>query len=336
MHDALRVIAAASAGLVTSQDVTRTDVPRSAVRWALECGDLVSLRPGAWCDAAVWAAADPRGRHRLAVAAAQRQRPRAVAVAQSAAVLLDLPLPADPPPAPLLLEPRDSTRRGGDGGPRGLARRAWLDDSEVTSTHDGLRVTSSQRTVVDLARHLELPWALAAADAAMSRGTTREQLLTAAERNPCAPGHLRAVVVAHRADPRPESPLESLARGVLIDLGVTAAEPQRWVRTSSGRYRVDLVLAEWRTIVEADGKVKYVDPWLALAPGEKDWQDKLRRDHLLEEGYEVVRFVMADARRPLAWGRRLARAALRAHVRSGTPTSPDLVRFAAEMAVNWP
>ena len=333
MDGRLVALAAADCGLVTVPTAQRAGIPRAVLRWAHERGELTRLRSGIWCPTPLWESLGLRGRHRLAVAAAQRKRPRGVAVAQSAAVLLGLPLPDDPPLAPLLLEPRDADRRGGDGGPAGLARRAWLDPDEVWVLPDGLRVTAPARTVVDLARHLELPWALAAADVARSRwrATTR-RLLEAAARNPCAPGHPGAVLVAKEADPRSESPLESVARGVMIMLGLPRAQPQAWVRCVRRRYRVDLRVEECWTVVEADGKVKYRDP---DEPGEQDWLDKRRRDDLHDTGYEVVRFVAADAHHPHAWGRRCVRAFERAHERRGLRyqgSRPDWLRIWPESA----
>jgi len=318
VDDRLMTLAVAEGGLVTFAGALRLGISRAALRWACTSGDLTRLRRGAWCPTELWEALDLRARHRLAVAAALRHRPHATAVAQSAAVLLDLPLPGDPPTTPLLVEPRDPGRRGGDGGRAALARRAWLDVDEVWTTPDGLRVTAPARTVIDLARHLELPWALAAADAARSHWrTTNAQLLEAAARNPCAPGHPAGVLVAWEADERPESPLESVARGVMLQLSLTRPEPQVWIPCARRRYRVDLLVEQCWTVVEADGKVKYRDPTRERQPGDQDWLDKRRRDDLHDSGYEVIRFVMADAHHPTAWGRRCIRSFERAHERRG-------------------
>lgn len=194
---------------------------------------------------------------------------------------------------------------------------------EVVTTPDGIRVTMPARTVVDLARHVSFPWALAAADCALRRRiATRAQLEAAAARNPTAPGHPAAVLVARHASDKPESALESVNRGVMIELGLPVPEPQVVLGDQMRSYRVDLLVAECWTVVESDGKVKYDDATATVDPAERVWLDKRRRDYLHDWGYEVVRFVMADQRDPTAWGRRCVRSFDRAHEQRGLPT-PD-------------
>jgi hypothetical protein len=318
----LAAVAAAHHGLVTAADAGAAGITRACLRWAASGGSLVRLAPAVWCPADVWAAAGVRERHRLRVRAVQARHPSAAACAESAAVALGLPLPADPPPDPRWLAARDPSRRGGDGcTPSARGRRAWLGEDEVRTTADGIRTTTPARTIVDLARHLSFPWALAAADAARRfHGTTTQQLLDAAARNPCAPGHPAAVLCARYADPKAESPLESVARGVMIQLELPLPRLQVEIGRGYKLYRADLLVDEHWTVVEADGKVKYrdVDP----TADERVWNDKRRRDDLHDWGYETVRFVMADAGRPRPWGRRCVRSFERAYERRGLPT-PD-------------
>ncbi|MFP5333789.1 MAG: type IV toxin-antitoxin system AbiEi family antitoxin domain-containing protein [Actinomycetes bacterium] len=316
MDARLGALAAQHHGLVTATDAEAAGVTRACVRWAVERGDLMRLATGVWCLRQVWDASDTRGRHVLRLRAAQHRRPRAVACAESAAVVLGLPLPVVPPD-PRLTVARQPPRHGGSGR-RGSARgrRAWLTDDEVVVVR-GLRVTTPARTVVDLSRHVSFPWALAAGDAAMRfLGVDADMLRDATRRNPCAPGHPKSVLVARHADPRPESALESVTRGVMIKLALPVAEPQVVVQ----RYRVDLLVRECWTVVEADGKVKYNDNDPTAA--ERVWLDKRRRDDLHDCGHEVVRFVMDDQRAPIAWGRRCVRSFDRAYERRGLPT-PD-------------
>lgn len=320
MDPELAALAAEHHGVVTLADAERRRLTRAGVRWGVERGDLMRLATGAWCPREVWEASDERQRHLLRVRAAQSRRPRAVACAESAAVVLGLPLQTVPPDARLTVA-RQPPRHGGSGR-RGSARgrRAWLDDDEVVVV-DGVRVTTPARTVVDLSRHASFPWALAAGDAAMRLlGISADQLREAADRNPCAPGHPRAVLVARHADKRAESALESVARGVMIHLGLPPAEPQVVLQQDGLRYRVDLLVRTCWTVVEADGKVKYRDNDPTAA--QRVWLDKRRRDDLHDWGHEVVRFVMADERHPVAWGRRCVRSFNRAYERRGL-TTPD-------------
>lgn len=156
----------------------------------------------------------------------------------------------------------------------------------------------------------------------MNRQLVALELQGRAARNPTAPGHPTAVLVAQHASDKPESALESVNRGVMIELGLPVPEPQVVLGDRLRSYRVDLLVAECWTVVESDGKVKYDDTTATVDPAERVWLDKRRRDYLHDWGYEVVRFVMADQRNPTAWGRRCVRSFERAHERRGLPT-PD-------------
>lgn len=319
MDAGLLAIAASNSGLITTEDVAKAGLTRACVRWAGENGKLVRLAVGVWSPRDGWEQLDPRAQHLMKVRAGQHRRPGAVACAESAAVIHGLPLPGDPPDEPRMLAARDPSRRGGDGYKGGgLGRRAWLGDDEVERPEDGVRVTTPARTVVDLARHLPFPWSLAAADAARRfLGTTTSALSQAADRNPNAPGHPAAVLVAKHADGAAESALESVARGVMIQLALPLPRLQVELGRGWALYRADLLVAEHWTVIEADGKVKYADDD-STAPG-RVWQDKRRRDDLHDWGYEVVRFVMADLNDTRAWGRRCLRSFERAYERRGLP-----------------
>jgi hypothetical protein len=307
--DRAAALVAAGGGVLSAQQAGAGGLPQDALEWATRRGHLRRLRRGFYTTAMYWETSDPIQRHRLMMTSAQRAVPEAVAVADSAAVVLGLPVPAVPDPPRLTLARRigRSGGRGREGGTRG--RRALLDDDEVI-VYRGLRVTHPARTVVDCARHLSRPWALAVADVARRDwGLDRGALVGAAERNPRAPGHRAAVWAAHYARPEPESPLESLARATVILGGHPAPVPQIWVPTDRGLFRVDL-MDEVGVVIEADGKVKYNGP-------EDVWKEKVRQDAIRRRGHEVVRFTMADHHRPDRWLTEYRRAV--ALLRTSTP-----------------
>jgi very-short-patch-repair endonuclease len=308
-------------GLATVTDLERDGVTLSALRWALRRGDVVRVAPGTVAEAAYWHGLDPRSRHvsRLRIALA-RHGPGAAAAAASAAVVWDLPVENGPPSSPVIVRGR-SRRRPEHGGRARTAvrRRAWVDDDEITEVA-GVRVTSLVRTAVDVARTVEVPWGLAVMDAVLGRGVPRAVLEAGRRRSARAPGSRRAALVITHADPRAESALESVARGVMLMLGLPVPDLQVAVSASGRRYRVDLLVREFRTVVEVDGKAKYVGDG---ADPERSWQEKRRRDHLLERGYEVERFVAADYWHPQRWGRSLLRAFHRACRRHGLEP-PDI------------
>lgn len=304
-------------GLAAVGDLRRAGVSPGAIRWALRCGLVVRAAPGWVADAARWQQLDPSGRHlSLVVAAVGRAGGAAAATAESAAALWGLPLQDGVPAVPLLVRPRSRTRpEGGARAPAAVRRRAWLDDDEITQV-GGVPVTTLARTAVDMARTNEVPWGLAVADAVLRRGVAVTDLEDCVRRNVRAPGSRRARQVIGWADPRAESPLESVARGVVLLLGLPKPDLQVTVSAQGFTYRLDLLIREFRTVIEVDGKVKYEG---AGGDPERSWQDKRRRDHLVEDGYEVARFVMADYWRPQRWGRSVLRTFHRACQRHGLP-----------------
>ena len=161
----------------------------------------------------------------------------------------------------------------------------------------GVAVTSPARTVVDLARMLSPPRALAVADAALATGVVSgEALASVLQAQVGWPGGGRARRVVTTADPGAESPLESAVRWALAGVAGSGEPPvlQLALTGASGRrYRVDLCWPARRTVVEVDGRVKYDDPRRGSAR-DALWAEKRREDDLREAGWEVVRVVAAD------------------------------------------
>jgi hypothetical protein len=152
---------------------------------------------------------------------------------------------------------------------------------------------------------------LAIADAALARWPLDPaELIAAAEARPPAPGHLRIRWAVTHARPAVESPLESLARAVIVLARLPEPTPQVWVGTQLGQFRVDLLDEANRLITEADGKVKYTAP-------EALWQEKRREDALRKAGFEVVRFTMPDHHHPDPWLRTYREALKRGQHRFG-------------------
>jgi very-short-patch-repair endonuclease len=131
---------------------------------------------------------------------------------------------------------------------------------------------------------------------------------------PRAPGKRRAQWVVEHARSKIESPLESLARAAIVLAGYPEPVPQVWLSTRSGPYRVDLLDERNRVITEADGKLKYLTP-------DELWKEKRREDALRDEGFEVVRFTMADHHHPAPWLATYDRALARSGARTMPPKS---------------
>ena len=142
----------------------------------------------------------------------------------------------------------------------------------------GIPVLSVARTLVDLGRH-DRRDAIMAVDAALrERLVTRDDIDRSLEQAVGWPGVKQAREVLALADPRAESPLESLARLVLHDDGFPPPDDlQRWF----GHDRVDMVFDRQRLILEIDGLGKYRN----TTPAE----EKRRERRLRRYGYRVER-----------------------------------------------
>ncbi len=122
------------------------------------------------------------------------------------------------------------------------AHRARVPANDRTVRH-GLRVTTAERTVVDLACLLDPPHGLALVDAALRTGCVSESSLAsqlaATRRRRGVPGARR---VCAWGDHRAESPPESHTRWLFLASGLPPPEPQVRVQAPGGwpSYRLDL------------------------------------------------------------------------------------------------
>ena len=170
-----------------------------------------------------------------------------------------------------------------------------------------LTVTREARTVVDVARHDTFAAGLVLADAALRAGRcdVEELLQVLAD---CAgwPGIRKATAVVAHADPRAETPLESLSRAGMIICRIPLPELQQWLTGADGKsYRTDFLWRKHRLIGESDGRIKYASP-------EALWLEKQRQDALHRVGYRFVRWGWREAVNPFISLHPLIMSALRA------------------------
>ena len=100
------------------------------------------------------------------------------------------------------------------------------------------------------------------------------------------PGHRgvrRARQIIALADPRADSPAESVSRLYLDQLGVAVAIQVPVVGPTGANYRVDFEFVGQRAFGEVDGRVKYLDPTLRrgcsaeeIVLHEKEREDEIR------------------------------------------------------------
>lgn len=206
----------------------------------------------------------------------------------SAAVFHDLQLLGDWPEEPTLTLAAPSARR--------RLTSHGFPILPVPPAHLTGVVTSPARTVVDCARTYGRDAGLVTAESALRGGLDRARLDGVLADCAGWPGIVVAREVCAFADELSETALESLARLWCRDQGLPAPAQQRTVRTREGRFvaEVDFVWEEFRTVLETDGRKKYVPGVGDAAPDDVLWAEKLREDELRDCGLEVVRGYWRD------------------------------------------
>lgn len=123
------------------------------------------------------------------------------------------------------------------------------------------------------------------ADPGFRQGLIERAVATAVGAN--LRGVRRVINALKLADPRVETPLESLSWAAFLSAGILLPKPQALVRGESGTvWRVDF-LFEGRVIGECDGAIKY-------HAGHSLWQEKKRQMDLENAGYIVVRWTWEE------------------------------------------
>lgn len=171
-----------------------------------------------------------------------------------------------------------------------------LDDVEVV---DGIRLTSAVRTVVDVSREFGYRSGLVTADSALQAGASRADLLVAASSMSSTPHGPVMRAVAGAADGRAQTPIETLARILLINMGITDLELQVRISFPTGGWaEVDILSRGWQHVFETDGRLKYqaqLDPHGRPVTAEHVvWMEKKREDKLRGQALGLSRIFWAD------------------------------------------
>jgi very-short-patch-repair endonuclease len=163
--------------------------------------------------------------------------------------------------------------------------RSPLNETEAVERL-GFRLTTPQRTWRDLAATLAPPALLAATDQLLARGCAIGELETQLRLRPSGRGAARARAVLPVADPRAESPMESVLRWLLHAARVPAPELQHVIRTVGGEFRADFAWPGLMVLVEFDGAVHRESGVFV--------RDLRRQNALVAAGWTVLRFSAAD------------------------------------------
>lgn len=205
----------------------------------------------------------------------------------------------------------------------------------------GFVLTSAERTVFDLARSEPFPIALACADAYVKSAfrvrrrvdqaalqAWRDRMVDRADHMPRGRGMGAVRAIAAIADPLADSPLESVSRLRLLQLGLV---PELQVGVPSergGTYYLDFLFRELGVFGECDGKSKYTNPELrgGNTADEIVYAEKRRHDWIAgSQGLRGVRWGAPDTITAALLGRHLSAQGIRV---PGRPTR----RYGAQVA----
>lgn len=175
----------------------------------------------------------------------------------------------------------------------GLEPHEGLRVEDVTEVR-GLRVTTPERTWLDLTTSLSDADLLAVGDSMVRRGlTTPERLVEASVKERRRRQIVRARRLARLVRASVDSPPESKVRLALIDAGLPMPAVNPVVTDEAGQWigRPDLAYEELRVAIQYEGDVHRTNA--------KRWRADISRDEVLRQhGWEVVRVTADDLRRP--------------------------------------
>ncbi|WP_448626590.1 DUF559 domain-containing protein [Geodermatophilus sp. URMC 64] len=203
----------------------------------------------------------------------------------TAAALLGIEVPMQPPdPRADLIVPRGSRA---ENRPDRRIHRDQLPDDDVMRL-SALPITTPARTWRDLASILLPSALLAVTDQLLAGRCTREELQSQLLRRPRGRGSARARAVLPVADPRAESPMESVLRWLIHQAGLPVPELQFVVRDPAGVFlgRADLAWPDRKVLVEFDGNVHRERGVFV--------NDLRRQNALIAAGWVILRFTSAD------------------------------------------
>lgn len=239
-------------------------------------GALKRLARGVYVETARWDALPPWEKQLVRVHAALATDPRRVICGESAATALGVLIAYPDRPVHLLVNEGTSREY------RGIRTHVSVDPREIIMI-DGIRLTSSVTTVVDLARSRPPAEALAYADALLriDAAVRPASLLALNESLRSGRGRRQARWALERATGTPESVLESASLAVIEWLGYEAPILQQEFFFEGHLDRADFYWPNANIIGEADGDVKYSsdlgDPARAIVD-EKRRENRLRRN----------------------------------------------------------
>ena len=294
MKPGLLTIATEQHGLVTRAQAREAGYRGPELRGLTATrGAWVVVRRGVYIDRTTWSALSELHQWKLRDRAALLTGRSPVELSHdSAARLHGLPL--------VLLEHElTHVTRGDVQGSRtehGVKHHRGPLPSPGRVTLEGLAATGLARTALDVAREHGLSAGLAACDAAARQGARKQDFTRELSTMSHWPGVTAARDAAELADPRAENAAESLARLLVLEVGIGEPEPQFALLLYDRVVWCDLRVGNH--VFEFDGRIKYVgraDGGVSLRPAEEVvWAEKERERLICAEGLGVSRIIWSD------------------------------------------
>lgn len=294
MRPELAAKAAQQGGLVTRRQAVEAGYRERELRTLTATHDAwVIVRRGVYVERSLWEATNETGQWTLRDRAAHLTLTKPHAMSHdSAARLLGLEMLNVRRPLSHIVRPGVGGSRTEHGVKHHLARVAPRDVASV----DGIDVTGLARTALDLGREHGFDAGAVAVDGAMRRGVTRRQLkdeLAMMENWPHISSARAAVDVG---DSGAETVGETMARLLVLELGIGRPATQFAVRIPSGVAWCDLLVG--CHVFEFDGRVKYrrvENGGVADRPVEDVvWDERKRQQEICSLGLGMSRILWSD------------------------------------------
>jgi hypothetical protein len=333
MRPELIARAAQQGGLVTRRQAIRAGYRERELRTLTAThGAWVPVRRGVYVDRSLWEALDETGQWTLRDRAAHLTMTKPHVMSHdSAARLLGLEMLNAKRPLSHIVRPGVGGSRTEHGVKHHLSR---VSPREV-ETVDGIRVTGLARTALDIGREHGFEAGAVAVDGAMRRGVTRKQLVEELELMENWPHITSSRAAVDVGDAGAETVGETMARLLVLELGIGRPSTQFAVSIRSGVAWCDLRVG--CHVFEFDGRIKYhrvVNGGVADRPVEDVlWDERQRQQEICALGLGMSRIIWSDF---YGAARDRARHRLREEYtvterRYGSELPEGLARFAEEM-----
>jgi hypothetical protein len=264
--------------IITVRGTARTSGERTAISRDAERGLLLRIGPGRYVERLAFESLSPEQQHIVRMRAADAVSPEPLVFSHwSAAVVLGLPVLRS-----RLRNVHVTIPEGSDLHRQGVtAHRHRVDEDEIVVV-SGLRVTTVQRAVVDVADAATFEEGVMVADRALLMGVERGRLEQAADGSADRRSFGRITEVVAFGDPGGESAAESRFRVSSMRAGFEPPELQHRVRLPDGSDAwVDGWYRRFDVGVEVDGEQKYLDAAMAPeGPGRAVIREKRREDEV--------------------------------------------------------